>query len=217
MTVDPLRELEALAQQDILNDPKLMNLLEPHIKDSRSFVKECLRKKQTRHMLLLTQWYADIADDVRIAHDQDPLRIIFLFSLAEGVAKQREKNANDDSRSSEYCLKFFQHISQSDKDTLETKVRGVYSKPGSDQLHLRTILNVLYNVRSDAVHGRRFWEFSLSKKSDGKYPRMVYGPVGKPNRKRKAVLNISLTFSELRNIFVRTAIANIGAVLNRKC
>lgn len=213
MAKDPIKQLDELVKKDLIEGDELNEFFAPYVEDTKAFIKQCLRKDQTRHMMLRTKWYTDIADGMENVKSRVPLKVAFLFSLAEGIAKERVKKANDDNNSKKYCLDFFKFISPDDKIKLHSGIRRSYLGPPHSSLRMSSIISLLYIVRSDAVHGRGFWDFSLAQTRDDKYTLMTHAKLGKPNRKRTVTLDVRMTYQGLRDIFIRTAIANIRSAL----
>lgn len=109
-----------------------------------------------------------------------PAKNYLSFSLAEGIAKERVGKVNDDNKSKDYCLDFFKFASADDKKRLQTGIRRSFLGTPHSNLRLTSIIKMLYIVRSDAVHGRIFWEFSLAESRDDKYTLMTRAKLGKP-------------------------------------
>ena len=67
----------------------------PTRNDASNFIRKCLRKLLTQRMMLIAEWYVNIADNMPKIHDSRPaLQLIFLIALAEGVAKRRFTKKN---------------------------------------------------------------------------------------------------------------------------
>jgi len=96
-----------------------------------------------------------------------------------------------------------------------TKFRRTLTATGRQTLRFSSIIRILYQIRNDAVHGEEFWKFSLVDKKhhkDVKEPHwslLTTGRLGTKKRKREVHIETRLTYENLRDIFVRTAIQNI--------
>jgi uncharacterized GH25 family protein len=144
------------------------------------------------------------------------LQLIFLMALAEGVVKfslkRKKLNPLD-------AIKiFFSHISAEDKKMLMKRCQRASI---SANLRFSSILKILYEVRNRAVHGESFWDFSLMDKAEKEKNDKIYtdyslitsGALGKKGKKRRVSLETALTYEELKQIFIRTALANIENAL----
>jgi len=114
--------------------------------------------------------------------------------------------------------RFFDFISEKDKEILKHNFKRALLKPKHHEFRFSSILRILYNVRNRAVHGEDFWTFSLMEKEQKKnfikdgytsFAVISDGYLGYRLKKRNEKLSISLTYEELRDIFIRTAISNI--------
>ena len=185
--------------------------------DASDFIKNCLKKFLTRRMMLRTEWYVEIADKMPKIHDSRPaLQVIFLVALAEGIARRRfTKKEADDMGPTQLVIDFFRYIIGSDKKELEMKFRRSLTSTGYHQLYISSIIRILYQVRNDAVHGEDYWDFSLvdtKRHKDAHEPHwrlMTSGWLGPRKRKRRITVETKLTYENLRDIFIRTAIQNI--------
>jgi hypothetical protein len=62
------KEFEVERNKEILNDVNLHKFLSRYMvlkKERLDFIKCCLKKVQTRHMLLRLHWYIDLAKDMK--------------------------------------------------------------------------------------------------------------------------------------------------------
>lgn len=225
------RKIDNQVKKALVGDKELSNLLVPFFEsnsDSKQFIRKCLKKRKTRRMLLRTQWYSQIADGLDVVKDNRPaLQIIFLMSLAEGVARLRTNNDDDYTVSSLLMIQeFFSYIYTQDKNLLTQKFRRSLVKLKHHNLRFSSVIRILYDIRNKAVHGNDFYSFSLlnekQKKEfiDGGYTNycvMTSGFLGKIGttrsgrirKKQRVPLDVSLTYQELKDIIVRTAIGNI--------
>jgi|SRR3989338_2579710 len=189
----------------------------PTRNDASDFMKNCLKKLLTRRMMLRTEWYVEIADKMPKIHDSRPaLQVIFLVALAESIARRRfTKRQAYQLKSKGLIINFFKYITDPDKKELETKFRRSLTSTGYHQLRISSIVRILYQVRNDAVHGEEYWSFSLvdiRRHKDAHEPHwrlMTSGWLGTTKRKRRITIETKLTYENLRDIFVRTAIQNI--------
>lgn len=219
-----LKKLSDMAKQGIARDPELLKLLRPFFsnqKEVQDFINQSLEKIKTKRMLLRLQWFSEIADDFeKIRANRPALKLIFLMSLAEGVANQ---NLRSNLNSTKAVEEFFKHISSGDKKQLLKNFRYALIRPRMSKLRLSSIIKILYNVRNKAVHGEDFWTFSFLEKDQkeksqrGQYTHYglsVTGYLGKKGQKRRIPLELTLTYEEFRDIIIRTAIANIQSILS---
>jgi len=211
-------------KEAIIEDEDLNNFLSPFFDseaNQKNFIRKCLLKLKTRRMLLRTHWYAEIADGLDVVRSNRPaLQIIFLMSLAEGVARLRTGVMDDDTVSSRKMIfEFFKFTSIDDKKVLAQKFQRALLAPKHHKLRFHSAISILYDIRNRAVHGDDFYSFSLlgekQKKEfvDGGYTHygiMTTGFLGKRGKKKRRVaLDIVLTYNDLRAIVVRTALENI--------
>lgn len=212
-------KISRAVKRELIEDADLNNFLSPFFDseiDRKKFIKRCLIKLKTRRMLLRTQWYAEIADGLsKVRSNRPALQIIFLMSLAEGVARLRAGDNSTDSK--KIILDFFRFTSAKDKKLLAQKFRRAFVSVKQHKLRFSSAVNILYDIRNKAVHGHDFYSFSLLNEQRKKeyinggythYGVITTGLLGK-KRKRRVSLDISLTYMELRNIIVRTALENI--------
>ncbi len=209
-------------RQGLLKDPDLHDFLEPVFPTfelRETFIARCLRKISTRRMLLRAQWYIEIADDQeKVRQSRPALRLIFLMSLAEAIAKK--KHGNTHLRPFDAITEFFKFISVKDKNKLTSTFTRCLLGPNHHSLRFSSILRILYDVRNRAVHGEDYFSFSLmnqKRKEEhthyASFSLISSGYLGPSKRKRRVSLDIRLTYEELRDIFRRTAIANIEPLL----
>lgn len=181
------------------------------------FIKNSLRKLLTRRMMLRVKWYVDIADGMPKVRDSRPaLQVVFLVALAESVARRKfTKKQADSLGSQKLILDFFKHLQNSDKEEFGKKFKRALVSIKHHRLSISSVVRILYQVRNDAVHGKEYWGFDLVDKkrhsdSDKPYWSLITtGWLGTRKRKRRVNLDIKLTYEDLRDIFIRTAIKNI--------
>lgn len=211
-------KIDELAKQGILNDKNIHQFLKsefPTRTERLSFIKECLKKISTRRMLLRAHWYTEIADDQSSIRESRPaLNLIFLMAMAEAIAKKRTNNKNLGSLEAIKC--FFEYISNEDKNFLRRNFRRTLLGAKYHDLRFSSVLRILYDVRNRAVHGENYYSFSLldrksklSHKHYSSFSLISSGYLGPSKRKRRVSLDIKLTYEELRDVFRRTALANI--------
>lgn len=219
--MNPLKKLSDLAKQGISEDVALKTVLRPFFQNNantQNFVNQCLKKIKTRRMLLRLQWFLEIADDIeKIRADRPALRLIFLMALAEGTANQ---NLRSNLNSAKAINEFFRHILLEDKIQLLRNFRYSMGNPRTARLRFSSIIKILYDVRNKAVHGEDFWSFSFLRQEQKEqwereqytdYGLLTTGHLGKKGRKRRVVLELTITYEEFRDIVIRTAIENIKA------
>ncbi len=217
-TVDDLwKQLEEEAKKSILSDKDLHTFLSryiPDVDDRNRFIKACLRKKKTRRMLLRLQWFSQIADDLTKVKEARPaLQFIFLMALAEGIVGERTGDYNMPSRKA--VGDFFKYTTPDDKIILQNGIRRSLASSSLHSLRFSSIISILYEARNRAVHGKDFWVFTLPDSNDmqNSLTMLTEGWLGKPGRKRRLPLEINLTYEDIRDVFSRTALENIRAVL----
>ena len=217
-------KLNQLITKGIFVDPGPNWLLTPFFagrKEREDFIQKCLARLKTRRMLLRVQWYVEIADGVgKVKQNRPALNLIFLMAFAESIAKQRTgKNSND---SLAMVKDFFKYISEEDSRLLQYGFRRTLLAPRTQRLRFSSIVRILYDIRNRAVHGEDFWSFNLLQKEEKEkfkqekytdYGMLTSGSLGKRGKKRRVSLDTSLTYEDLRGIFIRTAITNIQSLL----
>lgn len=203
-------------------DTELHNFLNPVFATEhgrKKFIGNCLKRITTRRMLLRAQWYVEIADDQeKVRQNRPALRLIFLMALAEAIAKNRTSNIRLGSL--EAIKEFFKYISGDDKKMLHRGFRRTLLSPKHHNLRFSSILRILYDIRNRAVHGEDYFSFSLMDVADKRkhahytsYSLITSGYLGSRRNKKRVSLDVKLTYEDLRDIFRRTAIANIEAML----
>ena len=170
----------------------------------------------TRRMMLHTQWYTEIADKIIKIKYRPALQIAFLIALAENIAAQRfTKKQGIKMGTKGLILDFFKFINESDKQELNTKFKRLFSSTKNHRLRISSIIKILYQVRNNVFHGKEFWEFFLVDKSrhhdaDKPYWSLItIGWLGTRKSQRRTTLDLKITYDDLRDIFIRTAIRNI--------
>lgn len=205
--------LDAVIKSGLMIDPKLHQFLKPFFSttsDRQEFIAQCLKKMRTRRMLLRAQWYTEIADHQSTARDSRPaLNIIFLMGMAESLAKAR---TNQKLSPNTAAKTFFDCISDADKKMLQQKFRRTLLSMKHHNLRFSSIIRILYEIRNKAVHGEDFFSFTLLRQPQNTHSMITSGTlVSKRKNRRRVSLDIGITYHELRDIFRRTAIANIKA------
>lgn len=226
---DSLEKLDKLARDSILEDAELKKLLSPALgNETDTFIKGCLRKIKTRRALLRLQWLSEIAEGMENVKENRPaLKLVFLMALAEGISKRINKSGRGSFKA---IQRFFDFISKEDRRKLLQSFRRALLSAKHHNLRFSSIIQILYDVRNRAVHGEDFWSFSLldaeqKQKEMEKYTHyalMTEGWLGTPkkkkgrktlHKKKRVTIETTLTYEELRDIFIRTAIANIQSAL----
>ena len=171
-------------------------------------------------MLLNIQEYVEIADGMgRVKPNRPALNLIFLMALAESIAKQRTGRKN--SGSLDMIKEFFIFIPEEESEILQRSFRRALLTPKTSTLRFSSIIRILYDVRNRAVHGEDFWSFNLLQKEEKEklkqehythYAMVTSGKLGKPEKKREVFLETALTYEDLKDIFIKTAIANIRSL-----
>lgn len=225
------RKIDNQIKKGLMEDEDLNNFLAPFFNsdlNKKEFLKKCFQKIKTRRMLLCTQWYSEIADGLDNVRKARPaLQIIFLMSLAEGVARLKADKIGDLNVTSHSMIQeFFRHTTAQDKKFLSHNFRRTLIKTKHHNLRFSSAVDILYDIRNKAVHGDDFFTFSLLDEKEKKefvdggytdYGTITVGYLGKmgktkggnKRRKQRVSLDISLTYRELRDIIIRTAIENI--------
>lgn len=214
MTIKGWEEIDRLVQEFMVSDEARNKYLRPIYpnKDAREkFIRKCFTKLKTRRMLNRAQWYSEIADAMeKIKPGKTALKIIFLMSLAEGVSTLKlGKKQTKSIGSFKTIKKFFDYISEKDKHKLIKNIQNLSSSSYTQTLRFSSIIQFFYDIRNRAVHGEDYYSFSLESGM------ITSAKLGKKNKRHKAI-NTSLTYKELRNIFRRTALANIESVFHKK-
>ena len=220
------KKIDEAFKAEILADPALHKFLEPEIpneSERASFIKRCLKKLTARRMLLLAQWYIELADhQSKVRESRPALNIIFLIAMSEAVAKMKTRNSKLGSLRT--IQTFFRHILRQDKEHLQRTLQRSLSSTKHHALRFSSIIRIFYGVRNEAVHGGNFWDFSLweGPKPQPKanvimhYGLLTFATMTSRSRKTKSkiALELRLSYSELRDIFRRTAIENVKSLLN---
>ena len=223
MAKDSFKALSRLTKRALIDDPELNSFLRPEfpiVAERKKFIRRCLRRMKTRRMLLRAHWYTDIADHQRkFRGEHDPLSIIFLVGIAEALGKRRVGNRKLGSWKA--ILDFFKNISAQDKKELLKNFQRSLSPIIRPRLRFSSIVRIFYDIRNAAVHGDDHYSFTLMRSSDkkkyisenyNKYGVITSAKTGKNrHRQKRVMLDTSLTYQELRSIFVRTALENIKA------
>ena len=223
-TKKAFREMDKAAVKSIFADKNIHRLLQPFFtenKEKDEFIRKCLAHLKTRRMLLHVQNYVEIADGMeKVKPGRPALNLIFLMALAESVARQRTEAKNNDALA--VAKDFFRYIPQKDRQVLMQRIRSALLKSKTSTFRFSSLVRILYDARSKALHEGDYWSFSLLRKEDKeKYEQEQYthygiltsGRLGKKGRKRRVSLETALTYEELRDIFIKTAIANIASIL----
>jgi hypothetical protein len=214
MTIKGWEKVDELVKEAMVTDEarnKYLIPIYPQKGDREKFIRKCLTKQKTRRMLNRAQWYSEIADAMEeVKPRKTALKIIFLMSLAEGVSTLKiGKKESKSLGSFKTIKKFFEYISDDDKQRLIKNIKNLSSSSSSKNLRFSSIIRLLYDIRNKAVHGEDYFSFSLEAGM------ITSVKTGKKNKRHK-VINTSLAYKELRDIFRRTAIANIEAIFQRK-
>jgi len=210
---------------EILADPALHKFLEPEFPNEperADFIKRCLKKLTARRMLLLAQWYIELADhQSKVKESRPALNIIFLIAMSEAIAKMKTRNSKLGSLKA--IQTFFRPIRPEDKEHLQRTFQRSLSSTKHHALRFSSIIRILYGVRNEAVHGGDFYGFSLYEGPKPPkdhvirhYGLLTFATMTSRTRKTKSkiALDLQLTYSELRDIFRRTAIENIKSLMN---
>jgi len=222
-TRDAFRKIDQAVVKGILADKALNNLLRPFFagdKERVEFIRKCLARIKTRKMLLTIQEYVEIADGMeKVKQNHPALKLIFLMSFAESTANERTGMSNNDPLAA--IKEFFEYISKEDKQVLHRRFTRALLRHKTNTLRFSSVIRIFYDIRNKAVHGEDFWSFSLLRKEEKEqfeqenytdYGILTSGLLGKRGRKRNVPLDIALTYEELRDIFIRTAVANIRSL-----
>ncbi len=210
-SIDELFEkIDRQAKSSIENDASLNELLVGYLESPdavREFIKRCLKNQSTREMLLRVQWYTELTHSIGTVRPGRPaLQLIFLIAMAEGLSKTRDGKSDSDTKSKYYFKEFFTLISDEDTKRIETQVKLDFRS-----MSLDSFLDILYHARCNAVHGREFWLLSFKHGDDG-VTLLADGDIGSGSDKRRVYYDTTMQFSEVIDIFIRTALANIEAL-----
>jgi len=213
------QNIDDAVKKQLLVDKGLNDFLKsifPIETERQKFIQKCVRKIKTRRMLLRAQWYTEMANDQENVRQNRPaLKLIFLMALAEALAKQRIGTIHIGSFDA--IKEFFKYISEDDKRILSRGFKRAMLKLKHHNLRFFSILKVLYNIRNSAVHGEDYFSFSLmdpeNKRMEPNLSILTSGYLGSKKRKTRVSLDVKLTYEELRDVFVRTAILNIKYII----
>ncbi len=223
------KQVDDMTKKALLEDKEIHAFLRPVFSDKderRRFIQKCLRRITPRRMLNHAHWYLEMADNQeKVRPGRPALKIIFLMALAEYITKMRIGNNRISSTAAIHS--FFTFTSKEDKLELQKGIQRALIRHPNHQLRFSSLIRILYDVRNQAVHGEDYYSFSLAdpeeKRKHAHYTHwglitsgyLVSRPSRRNARRRRArvALDITLTYEELREIFRRTAIANITSLL----
>jgi len=213
------KAVDSVFKNDILNDVGLLEFWRNYFasrEEALEFVKTCLKKLSTRRMMLRVKSYVDISDNMPLVKKGRPaLQVIFLMALAEGVATLKMTKFESIKLGSLGTIRsFFRCLLAEDKIRLEARFKRALTTFRYHKLGINSIVGIFYQARNDAVHGYGYWEFFLEYNSNRDADLLVMGYVGTRRRRRRVPLVVKMTYEELRDIFVRTAIENIRLKFN---
>lgn len=184
---------------------------------TEDFVERCSKNDKTNRMINQICWLIDIADNLsKIKERSTALQVIFLMTVMECIAKIRldEEEANEIG-SFDAVKEFLKFISEEDKEYIKIKFqRQIEEEPYDKEFDYQDIIKILYNVRNDVLHEGVFYDFSLATEKDKQEDasRQNFGNLGNKQNKEIICLSVKLTYKELRDIVVKTAIANIESL-----
>lgn len=226
------KKVDEVTKQQLLVDKEVHAFLKPIFDDEAErtrFIKQCLNKLTARRMLNHAHWYLEMADaQEKVARGRPAIKIIFLMSLAEYITKARLRDNRIGSLKA--IQSFFKFISKEDKALLQRGIEKLMVKIPHSKLRFTSLIRILYDVRNRAVHGEDYYSFSLPSperkrkayEEDG-YTHWSLATTGylmsQPRRRgglRRKVripLDVTITYEDLREVFRRTAIANIQSLL----
>lgn len=207
--------LNQLRDKQITADERLRNFYLPYFgneEDTQAFIERCLSQDMTRQIMLMTQWYGELADKMKgVYMSAQNLQVLFLTILAEAIAKI-SKDFHEDRESEKHFLLFFEYLSEQDKREL---LRGFHELVFPRDRTLQAILRMLYQIRCELVHNGIFFDFFFCDNAENPIPIIHVGITkGEDGRKRKISLEVGISYSEFRNIIVRTSINLIDYCLS---
>lgn len=212
----------------MVGDSRLHNYFQTYFSsdgERNTFIEKCFKRITTRRMLLRINWYGEIADgQEKVRRNRPALQIIFLLALAEGIMVLRKNLKQNTYFKSEKLIKeFFERTSLEDRGFLLRHFRRAYLKVQHHSLRYSSIISILWNIRNKAAHGVNFYSFSMlgkDRKKDyvdgqfsdfgvitvGSFGKRGKTKSGKPRKPNHVQLDISMTYQELKDIIIRTAI-----------
>lgn len=180
--------------------------------DVESFIEKCYKRNKTRKSLLRTSWLAGIADQMEKIEPGCPaLRVVFLVILAETITKLLFRKSSRNVGPRKRFKTFFEAASDEEKALL---LCGIQKYDGtSRKFRFNTLLDIIYNLRNEVFHEGRYFNFFFHEAQ--RQGTIVPGYTGtKASRLRKVSLYMTLSYENFRDVFVKTALRNIGKVVN---
>jgi hypothetical protein len=177
------------------------------------FVKKCenlpKEKQNAKLMLHQAQRLVTLADDIYKIRPRDSLRVLFLISCAEAIAKLYE-NFTGECEVYKHVELFFTKLC--DPKDIKSLNNAFYiltiKKQNKKFLCLHQAIRYLYTVRCDVVHEGRYWEFFF------RSPDMQEQAT--PNFKKQELICSKITYDVLRNIVVKGATRAIDDYIRNK-
>ena len=148
-------------------------------------------------MMHQTQRLISLADDLpKIRPHKEPLQLLFLLVCAEHIAKLHD-GFSGEGKSRVYVQRFFERfVIGADRQVLSTAFADL-----TDHLHrplsLEKAVDLLYDVRCDAVHEGKWWGFAFH---DGTMPMVNVEPDAE----------VRITLLRLRDMIVRGCIQAVS-------
>lgn len=174
--------------------------------DKRSDKLKCtLRSKN--HII----WLIEISDGLMtMKPGRYALGVVFLITIAENIINLLFSLKGSRAR----VNMFFDHISDTDRSKLLNGIKRVDSNGITHDFRLPTIIDILYNMRNRMIHEGIYYETSLNEKTnDFNFSVMTWGYRYRRKMGRgycqTVHLDIGLTYQELKDIFIYTALRNI--------
>lgn len=178
--------------------------------DAKSFIEKCCRRNKTRKSLLRTSWLTDIADQMQNINPRRPaLSIVFLVILAETITRLLFAQFSKNNGPRKRFKKFFEAASNEEKAFL---LCGIQRYDGtSRKFRFNTLLDIIYNLRNQVFHEGRYFDFFFH---EPQWQGTIVTGYAGIKRLRKVSLDMTLSYENFRDVFVKTALRNIGKVVN---
>lgn len=160
------------------------------------FFNKCETETKTKRMLNRVAWLSGLAD----AQKYDAVKVFFLIAMAEVIIKLKEKRFQEYGENSNDVRKFFNEMSQDNKQKLENSFVIDEFKVKNELLDFDTIKEVFLNIRHRLSHGKDHYSFQFHDGTD-----TLFNPLYGWGNDR-ALCELKLTYSEFRKIMITTAL-----------
>lgn len=207
-------------RSEISKDKVLISIIQPFLEkdeDPKGFIVKSLENRKGRSIILRLKWFLEIANGIEeIKPGRPALKLIFIMALIEGVSRIKEEN--DDLKSIDAINKFFELTNEDSKKYILENFKSTITE--KKEITFDDFLEIIYDIRSRAVHGNTFWEFSFmdkdTKEKEPDYFSFVisgYLKSKEDSKKKRITLDIKLTYDEFEKIIIDTVIRNIKKIL----